>query len=459
MPNRNNQDQNQEPKRQFMREKIAKPPMTRKQIAMRLCSYALIAAVGGLAAGAGFAVARPLAEKYLTSEETTESIPVTIPKDTPENAPVETTAADVQPAESVPSETLPAETVPSASVADPLETTSVEDVVQTVIDGYKHDVEDMRSLYASMRQTAIEADNGIVVVHSVKQEVDLFDNPVETSGLYAGAVIAASMRDLFILTPIDAVEEADSIKVTFVDNSQATGVIRQTDQVAGMAVVSVDKFSLSESTRNRVKALELGNSYNVKQGDVLMALGSPAGYAHSSTYGTVSYVMRNVQVPDGVTRLLFADIVGDADKGTFLLNLSGQLVGWITDQYEDTIDTKLNIAMAISDYKGILEKLSNGIAIPYVGIKGQEVSVAMAEGGLPLGVYVAQCVSDSPAYYAGIQPGDVITKVGEKSISTIKDYQNAIDSLNKDDEITIVVQRKGIEEYKELEYQVIVRAR
>jgi len=457
MPNRNNQDQ--EPKRQFMREKIAKPPMTRRQFALRLCSYALIAAVGGLAAGASFAVVRPLAEKYLASEEAVESTPVTIPKDEPETAPVETAPVETTPAETLPPETVPVETLPSEASSEPSETESVKDVVQSLIERYEHDEDDLLSMYASMRHTAIEADSGIVVVHSVKREVDLFDNPVETSGLYAGAVIAASMRDLFILTSIDAVDDADSIKVTFVDNSQATGTIRQTDAVAGVAVVSVDKFSLSESTRNRVKALELGNSYNVKQGDVLMALGSPAGYAHSSTYGTVSYVLRNVQVPDGVTRLLFADIVGDADKGTFLLNLSGQLVGWITDRYEDEIDTELNVAMAISDYKGILEKLSNGIAVPYVGIKGQEVTGAMAEGGLPLGVYVAQCVPDSPAYFAGIQPGDVITKVGEKSISTIKDYQNAIDSLNKDDEITIVVQRKSIEEYKELEYQVIVRAR
>ncbi len=449
MPNRINQDQNQEPKRQFMREKIVKPPITRKQIAMRLCSYALIAAVGGLAAGVSFAVARPLAQKYLAPEEIEESIPVTIPKDEPETAPMENTSV----------ETMPPETLPPNTETEPPETQPIEDVVQSVMEEYEYGVEDMRSMYASLRQVAMDADSGIVVVHSVKQELDWFDNPVETSGLYAGAVIASTNRDLFILTPVDAVEEADSIKVTFVDNTQAAGTIRQTDEIAGMAIVSVDKFSLSESTRNRVQTLELGNSYSVKQGDVLLALGSPAGYAHSSTYGTVSYVMRNVQVPDGVTRLLFADIVGDAKKGTFLMNLSGQVVGWITDQYEDEIHTRLNVAMAISDYKGILEKMSNGIAVPYVGIKGQEVSTAMAEGGLPLGVYVAQCVPESPAYFAGIQPGDVITKVGDKKISTIKEYQNQIDSLKKDDEITIVVQRKSIDEYKELEYQVIVGAR
>lgn len=109
MPNRNNQDQ--EPRRQFMREKIVKPPMTRRQIAMRLCAYALIAAVGGLAAGAGFAVARPLAEKHFASEETLESTPVTIPKDVPETAPVEPTLAETLPTETSSAETMTAETL------------------------------------------------------------------------------------------------------------------------------------------------------------------------------------------------------------------------------------------------------------------------------------------------------------------------------------------------------------
>lgn len=45
--------------------------------------------------------------------------------------------------------------------------------------------------------------------------------------------------------------------------------------------------------------------------------------------------------------------------------------------------------MAISDYKTILEKLSNGIAAPYLGVCGQEVSTAMEENGMPVGVYVA----------------------------------------------------------------------
>lgn len=56
--------------------------------------------------------------------------------------------------------------------------------------------------------------------------------------------------------------------------------------------------------------------------------------------------MKNVQVPDGMTRLLLADIRGDAPTGTFLLNLNGQMIGWVTDDYERDQLTNLTTAMA-----------------------------------------------------------------------------------------------------------------
>lgn len=115
--------------------------------------------------------------------------------------------------------------------------------------------------------------------------------------------------------------------------------------------------------------------------------------------------------------------------------------------------------MAISDYKTILEKLSNGIAAPYLGVRGQEVSTAMEENGMPAGVYVADCIQNGPVYNAGIQNGDVIVKIGEKNILSMKDYENQLEALHQGDTVTVTVQRKSVNEYKELEYQVNVGAR
>ncbi len=451
MPVENSPDQ--EPKRQFIREKVVRPPMTRRQVVWRICVYALIALIGGAAAGVSFAVARPLAERYLVPEETTESIPITIPTDE------ELLPSDSSQIETPVNENDQQGTSPSESESETQETEPLEDILQSAIEKYEYTVDDLSSMYASLKSVVTAADNGIVVVHSVKQELDWFDNPVEVSGLYAGIVIASTSQELLILTPESAVENADSIMVGFNDNTEADGTIKQVDRISGMAVVSVDVLTLGEGTRKNVTALELGNSYGVRQGDLVVAVGAPSGMVHSSTYGFISHVLRNVQVADGITRLLFADIKGNAKAGTFLLNTSGQVVGWVTDEYKNEQNTNLTTVMAISDYKTSLERMSNGVSIPYLGIKGQEVSAAMASSGLPMGVYVADSILDGPAYNAGIQNGDVIVRMGSKPIITIMDYENEIASLNLNDEITITVQRKGIDEYKELEYQVTVGAR
>lgn len=446
LDNKNPEDEPRQ-KHSFIREKVVKQPLTRRQVLFRAGCVILAAAACGAAAGAMFAVVSPLAQRYLGQEEMEESTEITIPRDEPESSAAEVSIPETETTE-------PEETKDSL-----WESESFEELVQSAIENYEYTAADVASIYAGLKTVVAGTDHGIVTVHSVQQGLDWFDNPVETSGLYAGVVIGSTAQEYLILTPDSAVEHADSIKVTFFDNSEVDGSIKQTDQISGMAMVSVQADALEQGTKDNLVLLPLGNSYSVKQGDPVIAVGAPAGLVHSSAYGCISYVMRNVQVPDGITRLLFADIRGNASAGTFLLNLNGQMIGWVTDEYDNEQDSGLMTVRAISDYKTILEKMSNGIAVPYLGIRGQEVSTAMVSDGIPNGVYVADCIQNGPAYNAGIQNGDVIVKIGEKSISTIKDYENQLEDLHEGDSVTITVQRKSVNEYKEFEYQVIVGAR
>ena len=72
---------------------------------------------------------------------------------------------------------------------------------------------------------------------------------------------------------------------------------------------------------------------------------------------------------------------------------------------------------------------------------------------------MADCIQNGPVYNAGIQNGDVIVKIGEKNILSMKDYENQLEALHQGDTVTVTVQRKSVNEYKELEYQVNVGAR
>jgi len=430
-------------KRHFINEKVVKQPQTKKQIAKRFLTLAAQAVLFGVVAAVSFSVSKPLADRYLAGETETEPS-ISIPKDEP----LEPTTAAVL--------SSPA---PTEEPAPEQETEPVEKVVQSAMEHYRYTVEDVDSLMASLRAHAQKVNKGIVVVHSVMQETDWFDNPVETMGQYAGAVIAETRQELLVLTPEVAVEHADSIKVTFGDGSQVSGQIKQKDELSGMAIVSVALSDMKDSTKSAVQILPLGNSYVVKEGDLVLAVGSPTGKVHSVDYGTISHILKNVQMVDQIGRVLYSDVCADVDSGTFLVNTAGELIGWAMKPHQGDENCKSTEVMGISDYKGILEKLTNGLGAPCFGIMGQEVSETMALKGLPRGIYVTKSMTDGPAYNVGIQSGDIITKVDNTEIRSMKDFQAMVDGLECGQMLHVTVQRNGREQYKELQFSVTVGSR
>lgn len=428
-------------KRRFINEKVVKPPITRRQMAKRALALLFVAVIFGIVAAVSFVVTMPFANRYLGEKPSNESSSISIPKD--------------EPAEST------TEAEPENEVTTVAESEPIEDKVQSALENYRYTVDELNSMLGSLRQQVQKADKGIVVVHSVQQEVDWFDNPVETTGLYAGAVIARTSQELLVLTPEAAVEKADSIKVTFGDSKDVDGRMKQKDSTSGMAIVSVNVSDVEENTLKSVEVVPLGNSYTVREGDLVVAVGAPAGVVHSMNYGFISYVLRNAQMVDQHCRLLYSDVPADIEKGTFLLNTSGELIGWAMEAHQSDGSVRPGVTeiMGISDYKGTLERLSNGRGAPCFGIIGQEVSETMSIQGLPEGIYVMSTVADSAAYNAGIQNGDIITKVDGKELLSMKDFQGMMDNLECGQLINVTVERNGRDQYTQLDFQVTVGSR
>lgn len=118
-----------------------------------------------------------------------------------------------------------------------------------------------------------------------------------------------------ILTEAAAVEEADSLRVVFKDGGTAAGTLKQKDSLGGLAVVSVAEAEVQEAARERIKAVELGNSYSLETGDLVIAVGSPAGIVHSVKQGAVSYVAGNVQTAGGQTAFFTQTAAARLEKG------------------------------------------------------------------------------------------------------------------------------------------------
>ena len=437
--NTNQQDHEPDKSHRFINEKIVRQPLSRRQVARKILLTVFCAVLFGVLSAICFVVSRPVAERLLGQETPEESSQITIPKDDPE--------------------TTQATTAEESSEAEPAQTEPVDEMVRSEMEKYRYSIDDLNKLYSNLRAIAVNADDSLVVVHSIQHEKDWFDNPIETSGQFSGVVIARTRTEILVLTPDKAVEAADSIEVAFPDGTMMAGIVKQSDTIMGLSVVSVDAAQMDSEQFKKVEAINLGNSYGVKQGDMVVAIGAPAGIVHSSDYGNISYVARNVHTVDGSSRVFYTSASGDAEAGTFLLNTSGELIGWVTDKYDEDGVCRMTTVVAISDYKGILEMMSNGIPAPYFGIKGQEVSQAMADSGMPSGIYVIAAVTDGPAYNAGIQPGDIITWMNGEKVGSLKDFQNQVESLHAGDKIKVAVLRNGKDEYTEIEFSVTVGAR
>lgn len=422
--------------RDFISEKIVRPAPSRKQVGTRMATAACAGVIFGVVSAVCFVLTRPILEQLSAGNRPTTSA-ISIPKDELES---------------------PVEAIENERVAE-TETEPVEEMVQTALEKYRYTVDDLNSMLNSLRGKAQTADKSVVVVHSVQQNTDWFDNPVETTGLYAGMIIAKTSQELLVLTPEAAVEQADSIKVTLGNGNDVSGHMKQKDAISGQAIVSISVQDISATQLRDLEPIPLGNSYQVQQGDLIAAVGSPAGVVHSMDYGFVSYVVRSNPMVDQHCRMLYSNILADAGKGTFLVNTNGELVGWAQEPDSPEASDRVTEVFGISDYKGVLEKLSNGQAVPCIGIVGQEVTGALVENGLPAGIYVMNAVTDKPAYNAGIQNGDILTELAGEPVTSMKEYQAALDKMTCGQVVHVTVARNGRDTYTELEFDVTVGSR
>ena len=106
--------------------------------------------------------------------------------------------------------------------------------------------------------------------------------------------------------------------------------------------------------------------------------------------------------------------------------------------------------------KDVIEFLSNGQGVPYIGIWGVDVTEEIEEQGIPKGLYVKNVDADSPAMAAGIQSGDVITGVDDVEIASYSVYHGTLMGKKVGSEAVIKGQRQGVDGYVDIEFKVKV---
>ncbi|MBN1173040.1 MAG: trypsin-like peptidase domain-containing protein [Micromonosporaceae bacterium] len=251
-------------------------------------------------------------------------------------------------------------------------------------------------------------------------------------------------EDGAVLTNNHVIENAQGgkVTVTFSSGKSAAATIVGTDTVGDIAVLKAQGVSgLTPAT--------FGDSDALRIGDTVLALGSPLGLEGSVTEGIVSALHRTIdtgQSSEGTRSSITDAIQTDAainpgNSGGPLVNLAGQVVGIntaIATSSEGSGSIGLGFAIPSNRAKSAADQLLAGgkVAHPYLGVR-----VSDGEGG----AVVADVVAGGPAAQAGLQRGDIVTKINDQVVEDSSDLVAAVRAAKPGDEIRVTFRRDGAE--------------
>lgn len=312
-------------------------------------------------------------------------------------------------------------------------------------------LDDYQSIQNELYKTGASASRSIVGITSVVDSTDIFNNSYETEGQGVGVIIKDNGKQLLILTEKNIVDGADKLSVTFANDIVVDAVAVKYDSNTGIAIVSVDKSLIDESTMAAVSIAKIGNSNIMSRGALVIALETN----YSIMTGCITSTSNTVSAQDNKFSVFTTDIVSSELQSGILINTSGDVIGLVLKGFNAADVSNTLTAVAISDIEPIIDMLEEGNNIPYIGILGTTVTEKIANRyNIPKGVYIKEVTMDSPAFQAGLQNGDVITELNNTKVTSIENYHTELLSLKPDETYDVTVKRKGSNGYTELTCQV-----
>lgn len=290
------------------------------------------------------------------------------------------------------------------------------------------------------------------VVHiSGQKEIEKDTEIKKTSGI----IIADNGSEILVLSQTLSDKELKNVKIRFLDEREYPAKVKMKDNNMGIVVCAIDKESLKKETLKQMKIAVLGNSRQAESGDPVILLGKEDSDALKVSYGFVASSEEKMEIADGYIELLRADVAGASFDNGMIFNQNGEMIGIVNDAASE--NKALVTVYSISDIKNELERMSNGKGVPYVGVHGVALPEELETEKLGEGVWVKEVETDSPAMEAGIQPGDVITKIGDTKVSDMNEYRSMLLENAVKETIVLYGLRKGADDnYVDMEFKVII---
>lgn len=335
-----------------------------------------------------------------------------------------------------------------SSIEQSTQTPEVEDRQLTIDDYYV--------LNNELKQVANEAQKSVVVVSSVEESSIWTGSQGGVISNTSGLIVADNGRELLILAKYSPLKSSQFFRVEFADGTLHQASFKQKDANLDIAIFSVAKDEISDTTKEKIKIADMGNSTRFAQGRTLIAVGRPFGYDNGVAYGVASTLGETVLHADGEYEIIVTDMPYSENGSGFLFDIYGKVMGYI-DANVVGHSAGAMVAYGISEITNEIEMMSNGKHVPYAGILGMMVTEEASElYEIPVGLYVTEVEKDSPAMNAGIQSGDVITKIGKVEVTSLDAYHDALYKLEAGFSAKFKGQRYGTEEYVDMDFTVAI---
>lgn len=238
--------------------------------------------------------------------------------------------------------------------------------------------------------------------------------------------------------------QGGKITTVFTDGTKAEAKLVGRDPRTDLAVIKVEV--------NDPTVIQFGSSADLQVGDTVVAIGSPLGLADTVTEGIVSALHRPITAnggngePPAVYDAIQTDAaINEGNSGGPLVDSTGALVGvnsLIRPAQGSTGNVGLGFAIPVDDARKVAEDLIRTGRANHadLGVNPASVSAATAEGAR-----VQNVKDDGAARKAGIQEGDVITKVGDRSVRNAEELTVATRAYEIGQTVPVVVVRQGRE--------------